>query len=229
MFSLLTQAQKTESSLVALGLGYANYDVSSFSAFMPSPALALENHGLEFNVESSQINAHKFLFGFDFGAQWQPKYAVDSINIQISGLEYKLQLGYAAITRPGFFMGPTLGLGGGIDRIYMFNSNNTTAANISANPGREINLRQGKAIADISLRLLALFGDDFSLESSEKFFVGMRFGYRAHYGIGNWKYAEASVSDGPDGFRQMIYGTISIGIFTHNTFVDRPFEEGNMQ
>ncbi|HNV99729.1 MAG TPA: hypothetical protein PKL06_10200 [Chitinophagales bacterium] len=228
ILSVCVQAQTRESSVVAFGFGYSNYDVSSFESFIPSSEITLENHAFEFNVESSQITNRR-LIGFDFAGNWQPKYVLDSFNVHISGLEYKLQLGYGAIMRPKFFMAPVISLDGGIDRIYMYNDNNTTAANIAADPGREINLRQGKAIADVSVRLFSLMGDETTLESNEKFLFGVRLGYRAHYGIGNWKYAKTSVSDGPEGFRQMIYGTICIGVFTHETFVDRPFEEGDIQ
>lgn len=224
----LAQAQETESSLVSFNFGYANYDVSSFSGFMPTQNLAIENHCFALNIESSQIK-NRVIFGFDFGAHWQPKLVADSFNVHVSAYEYKLQFGYAAVSRPKFFIAPTIGLGGGYDRIYIFNSNNTTMSNIALDPGREIELRQGKAIADISLRMFALFGDEFTLENNEKWLIGLRVGYRGNYGIGNWKYAKSTVSDGPDGFRQMIYGTICFGILTRDTYVERPFEEGDMQ
>ena len=223
---ILQGKAQNSGEISSFNFGYTNYDVSSFSAFMPSPALELQNHAFRFSFDGSSIMNRK-IFGFGFAGFWQPKYAVDSFQIRINGFDYKLELGYAAVMRSKFFFAPVLGLGGGFDQINIHNTNETTAANIAQNPGRQLIITQGKALADLSLRTNFLFGGQDNMTGNEKFMLGFSIGYATHYGIGKWRYEKVKIDGGPEGLRNMIYAQLNIGFLTFNNTrtSDAPFEE----
>lgn len=213
LIPIMAQAQKPSAGLFTFSGGYANYDVSSWSVFMPSPALALVNDGFSYGFGFDAVKG-RTVFGISTQNYIQPKYAVDTFAIQFTNNDVKLDLGYAMVLRDRFLMAPILGLGGGSDHITIFNSEPATAATVAADPGREINLWQGKACADISLQMHWLLGQPASGEDNEGFSLGLQLGYAAHYAIGNWRYAESNITDGPDGFRQMYYARLSLGIMS---------------
>lgn len=223
---LLHVKAQTWGEISSFNFGYANYDVSSFSAFMPSSALELQNHAFRFAFDGSSISNRKIV-GFGFAGFWQPRYAVDSFQIRINGFDYKLELGYAAVMRPKFFLAPVLGIGGGFDQINIHNTNETSAANIAQNPGRQLIISQGKAMADLSLRTNFLFGGGDNMTGDQKFMLGFSVGYAAQYGIGKWRYEKVKIDDGPDGLRNMIYAQLNFGFITYNNEknADAPFEE----
>lgn len=209
-------AQVQEGGLFSVGFGYAHYDMQDWNVFLPDSASQFTD-----NAFSTQFNfgyiRNKSLYGLSASTMFQPTMSLDSIDVQAYNVDIKFDLGYLLIDQPSFIMIPTLGLGGGYDAIQMINTNNVSAAQIAANPGRELTLIQGKALADFSLQNLFVLGTETSNGERNSFVLGLRVGYTANYAIGNWgvgDYREAQVTDGPDGFRQMIYASVTIGGFS---------------
>ncbi len=209
-------AQDKEGGIFTIGLGYAHYDLENWSVFLPDSTAQFSN-----NAYSAQFNfgyvRNKGMYGLSVSTMFQPAMSLDSINVQPYNVDLKFDMGYLLINQPRFMMIPTLGLGGGYDGLHMINTNNVSAAQIAANPGRELRLIQGKALADVSIQNLFQLGSETIDGERTSFLIGVRVGYTANYAIGNWgvgDYREAQVTDGPDGFRQMIYANITIGGFS---------------
>lgn len=209
----IVAAQKPSAGIFSFSGGYANYDVSSWSVFMPSPALALQHDGFSYAFGFDFVNG-RGLFGISTQNYVQSKYAVDSFNIELSNNDVKLDLGYVLLLRDRFLMTPVLGIGGGTDNVTIYNAEPATAATVAANPGREIDLTQGKLVLDLSLQMHWLLGRPSSGEDNAGFSLGLQAGYAAHITVDKWRYAESTITDGPEGMRQMLYGRLSLGIMS---------------
>lgn len=206
-FPLAIFAQPTIGYLGTMNVGAAYYQEDDMSVFLPDSTATLSNYGVSWGVGVDYI-VNRWLIGASFMYFSQPKTSVDTFDIKTKSNDYRLDIGYMTIVRPKFLFGPVLALGGGFDQVNLMSTENATTAQIAANPGREIHLKQNKFVADLGLQThyrVASGGEGGGLS------LGLQVGYSVSYAIADWRFEDAKISDGPEGLRPMMYARLSIG------------------
>jgi hypothetical protein len=221
------QAQDAVGGLFTINGGYGYYGEEDMSVFLPDSTATFSNHGISWGFGIDYVK-NKYLFGISYMYFSQPKSSFDTIDVEVKNIDIRLDIGYLAIVRPKFIFGPVLAIGGGWDGLNMLSTSNATAAEIAAQPGREIHLTQNKAVADLGLQSHWKLGSAQD-GSGDGFSLGLQVGCSGSYAIGNWNFENAQVTDGPDGFRPMLYARLSVGILSiENGGSDTPAEDSEI-
>jgi len=210
-----------------ISIGYAQYEVDEWQVFLPENADPAYRDGFSFGYKVG-FGSKRPTIGLSASGFFQPVNTVDSFEIYFSGSDVKLDLGYSVILRPRFIMGPSLGLGGGVDHVHIYNTNNISASQVTEQPARDISITQGKAVAEMALEMYWPFKQQNEHFGNMHFTLGLVCGYSANYAPGNWRMERALVTDGPSGYRGLWFARIAVGVKSVKTDLPDPAGE-NMQ
>ena len=219
LFTYGLYAQEESMRLQASGgggftIGYGNMDVSDFQAFLPADTRTLKDDHLVIGGTGHAYLGRLVIGGGGAGLLGDD-IVTDSLDISLGGGYGTFDLGYLILNREHVKFFPMLGIGGAGYGISIARNENVSVDNVRNNPAREIDIKKGSIVADVSLNLnlIPFLEYDEKEDSFGGFMAGLKVGYLYSLPSSDWRFTGGDITGGPDFGLNMLYFQVVIGGF----------------